>query len=233
MSRFLALLARELRAVVMSPIAYALLAAFLVLMGYSVTAFLLVTEVATLAPVFLQMSALLLLVVPIAAMRLVAGERKAGTLELLLTAPVREVQVVLAKFGAGMALVAAMLALSSCYAGVLALRARPDWGPIYTGYLGLLLFGGALVAVGLLVSSLTSSQVAAAAISLGIFSLIWTIDSLGSWLPAPVDALSASLSLRARVSPFVLGSVFLSDVGFFVSVILLALFLSVRALARR
>jgi ABC-2 type transport system permease protein len=166
-------------------------------------------------------------------MRLVAEERKTGTLELLLTSPVREIEVVLAKFAASMTLVVVMLALSIVYPMVLAEYGSPDWGPVYSGYLGLLLFAGALVAIGLVVSGLTSNQVVAAVVSLGLFLLLWMIDSLGYLLPDPFDMLSVSLSLLARFSPFALGSVFLSNVGFFVTVIMLGLFLSVRALARR
>jgi ABC-2 type transport system permease protein len=227
------LLGKEERALFSSPTAYALIAVFLLLMGYTFTIILFLNKVATLAHIFFQMSTLFLLMVPVITMRLVAEERKMGTIELLLTAPVREIEVVLAKFVASMTLIAAMLALSVSYAVVLAIYGNPDWGPIYTGCLGLLLFGGALVAVGLLISSLTPSQTVAAVVSLGIFFLLWMIDSLGYLLPDPFDTWSVSLSLLAHFSPFALGSVFLSDVGFFLSVILVGLFLSVRALARR
>lgn len=233
MRTLLTLLAKEERAVFASPIAYALIAVFLLLIGYTFTAYLFLNKVATLAHVFFQMSSLFLLMVPVITMRLVAEERKTGTLELLLTSPVREIEVVLAKFAASMTLVVVMLALSIVYPMVLAEYGSPDWGPVYSGYLGLLLFAGALVAIGLVVSGLTSNQVVAAVVSLGLFLLLWMIDSLGYLLPDPFDMLSVSLSLLARFSPFALGSVFLSNVGFFVTVIMLGLFLSVRALARR
>jgi ABC-2 type transport system permease protein len=231
--RFVALLGKEHRAVFSSPIAYSLITVFLLLMGYTFTSILFVNKVASLAHIFFQMSALFLLMVPIMSMRLVAEERKTGTLEVLLTAPVREIEVILAKFVASMTLVAVMLALSVSYPVVLAVYGRPDWGPVYSGYLGLLLFAGALLAVGLVVSSLTSNQIVAAVISLGIFFLLWMIDSVGYLLPEPFDTISVNLSLLAHFSPFALGSVFLSDVGFFFSVILVGLLLSVRALARR
>ena len=233
MKRFTTLLAKEEQALFSSPIAYALIAVFLLLMGYTFTTILFVNKVATLSHIFFQMSTLFLLMVPVITMRLVAEERKIGTLELLLTAPVREIEVVLAKFLASMTLIGAMLAGSLAYAETLAVYGSPDWGPIYSGYLGLVLFAGALVAVGLLISSLTSNQVVAAVVSLGLFCLSWMIDSLGYLLPDPFDTLSVNLSLLAHLSPFALGSVFLSDVGFFLTVILVGLFLSVRALARR
>ena len=228
-----ALLGKETQALFSSPIAYALIAVLLLLMGYVFTTILFLNKVATLAHIFFQMSTLFLLMVPVITMRLVAEERKTGTLEVLLTAPVREIEIVLAKFAASMILIVAMLGLSTGYAVVLAIYGNPDWGPIYTGYLGLLLFAGALVAAGLLISSLTSKQIVAAVVSRGIFFLLWMIDSLGYLLPDPFDTVSVSLSLLAHFTPFALGSVFLSDVGFFLSVIQVGLFLSVRALARR
>ena len=233
MKSFGALLGKETQALFSSPIAYALIAVLLLLMGYVFTTILFVNKVATLVHIFFQMSTLFLLMVPVITMRLVAEERKTGTLEVLLTAPVREIEIVLAKFAASMILIVAMLGLSAGDAVVLAIYGHPDWGPIYTGYLGLLLFAGALVAVGLLISSLTSNQIVAAVICLGLFFLSWMIDSVGYLLPDPFDTASVNLSLLAHLSPFALGSVFLSDVGFFLSVILVGLFLSVRALARR
>jgi ABC-type multidrug transport system ATPase subunit/ABC-type transport system involved in multi-copper enzyme maturation permease subunit len=233
LSHLPALLGKEVRALFSSPIAYALIAVFLFLLGYTFTTILFLNKLATLTHIFFQMSTLFLLIVPAISMRLVAEERKTGTIELLLTAPVRESEVILAKFLASMVLIAVMLTLSGGYAAVLGLYGNPDWGPVYGGYLGLLLFAGALVAVGLLVSSLTANQVVAAVVCLGIFLLLWMIDSLGYLLPDPFDALSVNLSLLARFSPFAFGSVFLSNVGFFLSVIALGLFLAVRALARR
>jgi ABC-2 type transport system permease protein len=176
---------------------------------------------------------LFLLIVPVLTMRQFTEERKSGTLELLLTAPVREIDIVLAKFLACMAVNTLMLALSLTYALVLHAYGQPDWGPIYSGYLGLMLFTAALVALGLTVSALTANQVVAATVSLGIFLVLWMIDTLGSLLPYPFDNMVTGISLLAHFTPFATGAMYLSDVGFFLSLILLGLFLSVRALARR
>jgi gliding motility-associated transport system permease protein len=176
---------------------------------------------------------LFMLTAPLITMRRVAEERKVRTLEVLLTAPVSEIEIVLAKFVASMSLIALMLLLSGSYAVVLGLFGDPDLGPIYSGYLGLLLFGAALVGTGLFASALTSNQVIAALISLTLFLLLWIIDNFGWLLPGPFDALVVNLSLSVHFRPFAVGSVYLSDVGFFFSIALLTLLLSVRALARR
>src|SRR5262249_32575045 len=140
---------------------------------------------------------------------------------------------VLAKFIASMTVVGVMLALSTSYALVLGIYGTPDWGPIYTGYLGLVLLASALVAAGLCVSSLTANQLVAAVVALGMFLLLWMVDSLGYLLPAPLDTMAVNLSLLAHFTPFATGALFLSDLGFFASATLLGLYLSVRALARR
>jgi ABC-2 type transport system permease protein len=202
-------------------------------MGYSFTLTLFLSHQPSLVHIFFQIFVLFMLTAPIITMRLVAEERKLRTLEVLLTAPVSEFEIVLAKFVASMSLIALMLLLSGSYAAVLGLFGDPDLGPVYSGYLGLLLFGSALIGVGLLASALTSNQVIAALISLSVFLLLWIIDNFGWLLPSPFDALVVNLSLSVHFRPFAVGSVYLSDVGFFLSITLLTLLLSVRALARR
>jgi ABC-2 type transport system permease protein len=233
MRSFWALLKKEEMALFTSPIAYVMVSVFLVIMGYTFTLTLFLTHTPTLAHSFFQMYVLFLLTVPIITMRLIAEERRLRTLEILLTSPVTEVSVVLAKFLASLSLVVVMVLLSSAYAVALAVLGAPDWGPIFSGYLGLLLLGAALVGVGLLTSALVSSQVIAALLSLSVFLLFWIIDHFGWLLPDPFNALCVNLSLLVHFRTFATGSLFLSDVGYFITVALLGLFMSVRALARR
>jgi ABC-2 type transport system permease protein len=233
MKTFAALLAKEEMAIFTSPIAYVVLTVFLLIMGYTFTLTLFISHSPTLVHIFFQIYVLFLLTVPIITMRLVAEERRLRTLELLLTAPVSEVAVVFAKYLASLSLVVLMLALSGVYGVVLAVFGHPDWGPIWSGYLGLILLGAALVAVGLLTSSLVSNQVIAALLSLSLFLLLWIIDHFGWLLPDPFDAFVVNLSLLVHFTPFATGSLFLSDAGYFIGAALLGLFLSVRALARR
>jgi ABC-2 type transport system permease protein len=233
MRSFTTLFAKETRALFLSPIAYAVMAVFLLLMGYTFTAMLFLNKIATLVHAFFQASMLLLLIVPVITMRLLAEERRSGTLELLLTSPVREIEVVLAKFLASMAVIVTMLAPTLAYPITLQIFGEPDWGPVYSGYLGLVLLGGALTALGLAISALTANQIVAATVSLGLFLLMWMLDSLGALLPVPYDAIVINLSLLAHFTPFATGALYLSDFGFFTTLILLGLLLSVRALARR
>ena len=233
MRNFLSLVMKEEKAVFSSPIAYAIIAVYLLLMGYTFSLMLFLNRTAELVRIFFQAAVLFLLIVPIITMRLLAEERRSGTLELLLTSPVREIEIVLAKFVASVTVIVLMLVLTASDAVVLGIYAEPDWGPIYSGFLGLLLLAGALSAIGLLVSGLTSNQIVAAVVAMGIGILLWMIDSIGYLLPDPLDTIVTSLSLVAHFTPFATGALFLSDLGFFLTVILACLVLSVRTLARR
>ena len=148
-------------------------------------------------------------------MRLLAEERRGGTLELLLTSPVHEIEVVLAKFLASMAVIVAMLALTAGLPDHAADLRRPGLGP---GLQRLPRAGparGALTSLGLAVSALTANQIVAAIVSLGLFLLMWMLDSLGRLLPDPYDTLVINLSLLAHFTPFATGALYLSDLGFF------------------
>lgn len=224
---------KEIRALFASPIAYAVVAVFLLLNGYSFVITLVLSKQATLVHIFFQSAMQLVLLVPLVTMRLFAEERRGGTLELLLSSPAPEIDIVLAKFVAAMLMLMTMIGLTASYALVLGLFGRPDWGPVYSGYLGLVLLAGALVAIGLAISALTANQIVAAVASLGVFGLLWSIDSLAALLPPPIDNWFLGVSLLARFTPFALGAMYTSDAGFFLSVILLGLFLTVRALVRR
>ena len=233
MSQVATLVGKEVRTLFTSPIAYAVIAVFAVLSGYTFTVSLIVAKQATLVHIFFQAAVQLILLVPLITMRQFAEERRSGTLELLLTAPIRELDIVAAKFIACMAVLAAMTGVTVVYAAVLGVYGTPDWGPIYSGYIGLMMLGAALVSIGLMISALTANQIVAAVVSLGLFGMLWAIDTLASLLPHPFENWLLGLSLLAHFTPFAVGAMYLSDLGFFLSVILLGLFLTVRALARR
>jgi ABC-2 type transport system permease protein len=233
MTAFAALLGKEIRALFTSPIAYAAIAVFLLLSGYTFTISLFVSKQATLVHIFYQAAVQLVLLVPLITMRQFAEERRGGTLELLLTAPVSEAEIVLAKFAACMAVLLTMLGLTLTYAVVLGISGNPDWGPVYTGYLGLVMLAAALVGIGLAISALTANQIVAAVVSLGVFGLMWGIDPLAQMLPHPADNWLIGMSLLARFTPFAAGAFYTSDFGFFLTLVLLGVFLAARALARR
>jgi ABC-2 type transport system permease protein len=233
MRAFAILFRKELHATFTSPTAYTLVAVFLLVLGYTFTLTLFATKVANLNYIFHQIYVLSILLVPVLTMRAFAEERRTDTLELLLTAPVGETAIVLAKFLAAFALMAVMFVGSLAYALVLGLYGDPDWGPIYAGYLAVVLLAGLLISLGLLMSSLTENQVVAAALSLGLFLMLWFADAVGYLLPQPFELLAVNLSLIGHFKPAASGEVFLSDIGYFITLSLLALFLTTRRLADR
>ena len=233
MSAFTALVSKEVRSLFTSPIAYAVIAVFIVLSGYTFVVSLILAKQATLVHIFFQSAVQLILLVPLITMRQFAEERRSGTLELLLTAPAREIDIVLAKFIACMVVLAVMTEPHArSMRLVLAAYGEPDWGPIYSGYVGLVMLGAALVSIGLAISALTANQIVAAVVSLGLFGVLWAIDTLAALLPQPFENWLLGLSLLAHFTPFAVGAMYVSDVGFFLTVVLLGLFLTVRALAR-
>lgn len=232
MSGFRAMLGKELHALYTAPLAWAVIAMFLLLTGYTFSAWLIVGQNASLVRVVHQSAVLLLLFMPVITMRAFAEERRHGTLALLLSTPVDEVAVVLAKFLASLSLACAMLLPTLLYPVLLDYFGHPDWGTVQAGYLGLVLMAATLAAIGLFLSALSTNQLVAAVMSLGIGMLLWVLDSLGRMLPEPFDVLVVNTSIIAHFTPLSVGVVYLSDLGYFLSLTALGLFGAVRALAR-
>jgi len=228
-----ALYRKEMAAIFYSPVAYAVIAVFVLLMGYTFCAQLFHTRSVSLVPMLFQAAMLLILTIPLLTMRQFAEERRSGTLELLLSTPISDLAVVLGKFFASLSVIALLLVLMLAFPCALATIADPDWGPILSGYVGLLLLAAALIALGLAVSAVTTNQLIAAIVSLGLFLLLWMAEVLGVLLPAPFDEIAIGLSLDSRFAPFATGAVYLSDFGFFATLGLFGILLNVAALARR
>lgn len=220
-------------AIFLSPIAYAVVAMFMTLMAYTFCAQLFLAKSASLVTSLFQAAMLLILTIPLLTMRQFAEERRNGTLELLLSTPVDDLSIVLAKFFANLSVIVALLALLLAFPITLALVAEPDWGPILSAYIGLLLFSSALTAIGLTISAFTSNQLVAAVASLGIFLMLWMAEVLGVFLPAPLDEIALGLSLDGRFAPFATGAVYLSDLGFFLSLTMIGILGCVSGLSRR
>jgi ABC-2 type transport system permease protein len=179
--------------------------------------------------VLVNVSIIILFVLPMLTMRSYAEEKRSGTIELLLTAPLTDVQIVLGKFFGAMALYAAMLAVTLIHIGILFWLGEPEWLPVVTGYLGLLLMGGCFVAVGLLASSLTRNQIVAAVITFTVFLMLWVIDWIASFSGPTTQEVLTYLSLTGHFDDFSLGIVDTSHVVYYLSVIVFGLFLTVRA----
>src|SRR5262249_44769950 len=146
-------------------------------------------------PLVQNVTILVLFLMPMVTMRTYAEEKRSGTIELLLTSPVTDWQIILGKFLGAMSLYATMLGLTLIHLAVLFRYGRPEWKPIVTAYLGLLLLGGCFVSLGLFISSLTKNQIVAGMVTFAVFLLLWIITWIGSFSGPTVDQLTQYLSI--------------------------------------
>ncbi len=227
------LLMRELLSEFCSPIAYVALTVFLLLSGYFFSVILNATQEASLRYSFGNFAVTLLFLAPALTMRLLSEEKKSGTYELLMTAPVSEWDVVLAKFLAGWALYFFLIIPTLLYAGVLAIYGNPDPGPMITGYLGLVLMGSVFTAIGLFASSLTSNQIIAAVIAFVMLLGFWVLGFATEDALSPVGKMLAYLSLFEHYETFRRGVLDTRDIVYYASTTLLFLYLTVRVVESR
>ncbi|MDO8750645.1 MAG: ABC transporter permease subunit [Dehalococcoidia bacterium] len=176
---------------------------------------------------------LMTLLPPILTMRLLAEEQKMGTLELLLTAPVRDYEVVIGKYLASLAILSVTVLFTLFYVAILFFYSAPDPGPIFSGYLGFLLYGSAALAVGLLASSLTANQIVAAVVAFGITLLFTVVDRVSTLLTGMVATILEQLSLTSHFDAFSRGVIATNDVTYYLILTFVFLFLATRALESR
>jgi ABC-2 type transport system permease protein len=180
---------------------------------------------------FLQSgSIILLLLAAVINMRLIAEERKLGTIELLLTAPVRDSELILGKFLGSLGILIVMLVLTLYYPILLILFGDPDLGPICTGYLGMFLLGSTCLAIGLFASSLTSNQIVSAVVAGGILFGLWFIGVAADYLPEKLGEVINYFSLSYYFPDFIIGIVDTRGIIFYVSITALFIFLAIRSL---
>jgi ABC-2 type transport system permease protein len=224
---------RELYAYFVSPIAYLVAAAFLLLSGLFFVVGAARWQDATLQPMFGSLSIVLIFLAPVLTMRLLSREQDQGTIELLLTAPVRDWEVVTGKFLSSLIYYAGTLALTGLYIPVLVLYGHPDLGTIGSGYLGLVLLGAALLALGVLSSSLTGNQIVAAVIGVVASVGLWLLDLLGSLLGSGVQQVIGYLTPSGHYYNLVDGIVDTRDLVYYLSATFLFLFLASRVIEAR
>ncbi len=225
---------REFRAYFTSPLGYVFLAIFYAFSGLFFYIFSLSIGSTDISGVFLMMFIVLMVFVPLLTMRLLSEDKKQKTDQLILTAPVSLLSVVMGKFLAAYAIFVIGVAVMPVYGFVMSTFTTISWLPIWGNTVGLLLIGGIFVSVGLFVSSLTENQMIAAIGSFFINLMILLMNTLTSALPSGIfkDVL-ASVSVYSRYSEITNGIFSLSSLIFFISVIFIFLFLTVRVLEKR
>ena len=229
-----AIFKRELKAYFTSPLGYVFLAIFYAFSGLFFYIFSLSVGSTDISSVFLMMFIVLMVFVPLLTMRLLSEDKKQKTDQLILTAPVSLLSIVMGKFLAAYAIFAIGVAVMPVYGFVMSTFATVSWLPIWGNTVGLLLLGGIFVSIGLFISSLTENQMIAAIGGFFINLMILLMNTLKSALPNGFlqDVLS-SISVYSRYSEITNGIFSLSSLIFFVSVIFIFLFLTVRVLEKR
>lgn len=233
MTRVFLIAYRELKSYFCSWMAYLVIGGFLAISGFIFFVIVTGNHQASMRWSFHNMAVTLLFVCPILTMRLLAEERRSGTLEVLLTSPVTDAQVVLGKFLGAVGLLAVLVAATIHFPLILAQFGSPDPGPLFTGYLGLLLVGASFMAVGVLASSLTESQVVAGFLSFGGLLALWIIGWAASQPGSAIGHVLEQLSLLNHFDDLAKGVVDSKDIVFYLSFMAVCLFGAVRALESR
>jgi ABC-2 type transport system permease protein len=247
LNNVLAIAHKEIKAYFASPIAYIVIGFFVLLFGFFYYSLLLyfnqqsmqaagfeggpsqnVNE-SMIRPLFLNASVILLFVLPMITMRTYSEEKRSGTIELLLTSPLTDFQIIMGKFLGAMALYAAMLAVTFVHMGILFAFGKPEWIPITTGYLGMLLMGGCFISVGLLISSLTKNQIVAGMMTFAVFLLLWVINWVGSFSGPRTQAILDYLSITNHLDDFTRGILDTKHLVYYISFIAFGLFLTARS----
>jgi ABC-2 type transport system permease protein len=179
--------------------------------------------------VFLNSTIIFLFVVPLITMRTYSEEKRSGTIELLMTSPITDYQIVMGKFLGALSLYGAMLGITLIHIGVLFAYGSPEWKPILTGYLGLLLLGGCFVSVGLFFSSLTRNQIVAGMFTFAVLLLLWVIDWVGGVARPTLRNLTPKQSHTGHLEDFLRGVIDTQHVVYYLSFITFGLFLTAKA----
>ena len=248
MTRTFTIAAKELRTYLVSPVAWVVATVFLAVTGllfynivawYSMQSFQMMQFQGQMGqvdvnrmvfqPTFHNMAVTLLLLVPIVTMRLLAEEKKARTAQLLFTSPVRLGEIVGGKYLAAVALLSLIVLLTGYMPLLVWVYGSLEWGPILTGYLGLILLTAAFVSLGLFASSLTENQIVAAVLTFGLLLVFWLLGWAAQTGGEGAE-LFEHLSIITHLEAFVSGVVELKHVAYYLSVSAFGLFLTHRVL---
>ncbi len=241
MRKIWAIIRRELIAYFSSPLAYIVLTAFLLMQGYIfylIVSFLNNPQTPAMTPLRLFFGGtiffwlFLLFVVPVITMRLIAEERRSGTVEVLLTSPVTEGQVIIGKFVAAMAFYVTLWLPTVLYVLVLTRHSEIDIGPVLSGYLGVFLLGFFFIAVGTFSSTLTDNQLIAAIIAFAAMVILFSIGLVEQLMVSDSFIKSAlgNMNLWTQMDDFAKGIVDSRHVIYQLSAGVLFLFLATKSL---
>ena len=248
MRNILAIAGKEVRSYFASPIAYIVIGVFALLYGYFYIVMLsyfvrqsmqlsqfgqggaqsMNINQQMLRPLMQNVTILILFMLPAITMRTYSEEKRSGTIELLLTSPITDFQIVIGKFLGALALYAVMIGVTLIHVAILFVYGKPEWKPILTTYVGLLLLGGCFISVGMFISTLTKNQVVSFMATFGVFLFLWIITWIGSVMPS-AEGLTTYLSIIDHYDDFNKGVIDTSHLIYYVSFITFGLFLTAKS----
>ncbi len=246
MSNILAIAQKELKSYFASPIAYILIGFFLLPFGVFfylyLDAFLkqgmqmaqygggsMSINQQVIRGVLQNASVVILFIMPMITMRTYSEEKRSGTIELLLTSPVKDVEIILGKFFGALGLYVTILFVTLLYMGILFYYGNPEWRPLVSGYLGLLLMGGAFIAIGLLISSTTNNQIVAGVVTFVVFLLFWIVGWFGDSAGPTIGPITRWLSITEHFDDFSKGIIDTKHVLYYLTLITSGLFLTAKS----
>jgi ABC-2 type transport system permease protein len=250
MGNIIAIAQKELKSYFASPIAYVVIGFWALLFGYFFAAILhyfaqqsmqmnqfgmqgpqsLNINQQLIRPVIQNTLILILFLLPMVTMRAYSEEKRSGTIELLLTSPVTDWQIILGKFFGALGLFAAMIGVTFIHIAVLFYYGgRPELKPILTAYIGLLLMGGCFLSLGLFISSLTKNQIVAGMVTFAVFLLLWVITWIGNAAGPQVEKVTQYLSIIDHYEDFGKGVIDTTHLIYYVSFITFGLFLTAKS----
>ena len=224
---------KELRSFFDSPIAYIVITVFLLISGWFFFSSLFLINQASMRNLFGIIPLIFMFFVPAVTMRLISEEKRSGTIEILLTLPVKDYEIILGKFLAGLILIFVAVILTLVYTFTLSGLGDLDSGSVVAGYLGLIFLGATYLSIGIFTSSLTQNQIVAFITSFVIIFALYMLDKVLIFLPSFLSSFFEYLSVDYHFSNISRGVIDSRDVIYYLSLIFFFLFLAVRALESR
>lgn len=226
---------KEMKMFFVSFVAYIVLFFFLLVGGYYFYVYIFeVRDAARIMPYFLNFLGFLsFLLTPFITMRVFSEEKKSGTIEMLITSPLKESEIVLGKFFGTLSFYLIYVALTFYYLLLLIAYGKPDFGPIFTGYLGFIFLESAYISIGLLISATTRNQIVSGIVTLIALLLFWIIGWISSYFSGALQSVLEYLSFLKHYEDFTKGVIDTKHIIFYLSVICLNLFLTIRLLENR
>ena len=180
-------------------------------------------------PLFSNVSVIVLFLLPMVTMRTYSEEKRSGTIELLLTSPVTDVEIIMGKFIGAVGLFLALIAPTLLCMGMLFIYGNPEWKPLIAGYLGLILMGSSFIALGLFISSTTKNQMVAGSVTFVVLLFLWVINWMSESAGPTTGAILSYLSITQHLDDFARGIIDTKHVIFYLSFISFGLFLTLKS----